>query len=344
MHAQYLASPGRWPPAGAHTAAAPSFMPALTPGAGAHAHPAQPARGRSACSLPRRVRRRASAPPMLRRAGGFRAPRSRRAGRRSRLVPEHTQPAEQRRPPAGDISTGPLPCRRSRSSTAQASRGMNGAIGLARGGHRAKLARRAYAPRPRRGRGAAPVRCTASGFDARTEVVDGLDVLHGQDVVRRLNEPRLLADVAAPAPARAQRRSSRPWLRLARVCRRSTRGTQQGLGHALKRLDAAALAAEGEVIHDAQAVQQSHGSACKALGARERPLHGQLEHQVRAAARRRPRRARISTTARARRAGRSRRTCSRLCPYPAPSVGARGLYVRPRGRCERGCTRRRCRD
>ena len=119
----------------------------------------------------------------------------------------------------------------------------------------------------------------------------------------------------------------------------STAGVEQRLGRALEGFDALALGAEAQVIHDAQGVQEADGPSREALRARERPGRRQLEDQVRRRSARRPRPGRISTTAPPRRAARSRRTCSRLCPYPRPARRAWPQYA-PRGRCGRGCTPR----
>ena len=119
--------------------------------------------------------------------------------------------------------------------------------------------------------------------EVEAELVDGADVLDGEDVVRALHEAGggLVCDGGEGALAGGGK-----WyaaLELALELR-GERRAEQGLRRALERLSLAALAAEAEAIHDAESCEQTHAAAGEALRRGERPGQRQLEHEVRAAA------------------------------------------------------------
>ena len=113
-------------------------------------------------------------------------------------------------------------------------------------------------------------------------VKDRLEILHGEDVVRRLQQ--LCQRAHAPRDRLLPRRRKRDaGLQLGAQVFAQQR-IEQRLGHPLQRLQLAALAAEAQMRHHAETAQQPHGAAGKALRRRQRPRQRQLQHQIRPAA------------------------------------------------------------
>ena len=103
------------------------------------------------------------------------------------------------------------------------------------------------------------------------QVKDRLEILHGEDVVRRLQQ--LCQRAHAPCDRLLPRR------------RKRDAGLQLGAQvFAQQRIELAALAAEAQMRHHAETAQQPHGAAGKPLRRRQRPRQRQLQHQIRPAA------------------------------------------------------------
>ena len=114
-------------------------------------------------------------------------------------------------------------------------------------------------------------------------VKDRLEILHGKNIVRRLQQLRQRAHAprGCPLPCRRKRDAG---LQLGAQVLAQQR-IEQRLGHPLQRLQLTALAAEAQMRHHAEAAQQSHSTAGKPLRRRQRPWQRQLQHQIRPAAR-----------------------------------------------------------
>ena len=114
-------------------------------------------------------------------------------------------------------------------------------------------------------------------------VKDCLEILHGKNIVRRLQQLRQRTH--APRDRLLPRRRKRDaGLQLGAQVLAQQR-IEQRLGHPLQRLQLAALAAEAQMRHHAETAQQPHGAAGKPLRRRQRPRQRQLQHQIRPAAR-----------------------------------------------------------
>ena len=114
-------------------------------------------------------------------------------------------------------------------------------------------------------------------------VKDRLEILHGKNIIRCLQQLRQCTH--APRGRLLPRRRKRDaGLQLGAQVLAQQR-IEQCLGHPLQRLQLAALAAEAQMRHHAEAAQQSHSTAGKPLRRRQRPWQRQLQHQIRPAAR-----------------------------------------------------------
>ena len=98
-------------------------------------------------------------------------------------------------------------------------------------------------------------------------VIDRLEILHGEDIVRRLQQLRERAH--APRDRLLARRRKGDAAAQLRAQVLAQQRIEQHLGHALQRLELAALAAEAQMRHDAETAQQSHSAARKALRRRQ---------------------------------------------------------------------------
>ena len=100
-------------------------------------------------------------------------------------------------------------------------------------------------------------------------VKDRLEILHGKNIVRRLQQLRQCTH--APRDRLLPRRRKRDaGLQLGAQILAQQR-IEQCLGHPLQRLQLAALAAEAQMRHHAETAQQSHSTAGKPLRRRQRP-------------------------------------------------------------------------
>ena len=113
-------------------------------------------------------------------------------------------------------------------------------------------------------------------------VVDRLEILHGEDVVRRLQQ--LCERAHTPRDRLLARRRKGNAAAQLRAQILAQQRIEQRLRHPLQRIELAALAAEAQMRHDAETAQQSHSAARKALRRRQRPRQRQLQHQIRPAA------------------------------------------------------------
>ena len=112
-------------------------------------------------------------------------------------------------------------------------------------------------------------------------VKDRLEILHGEDVVRRLQQ--LCQRAHAPRDRLLPRRRKRDaGLQLGAQVFAQQR-IEQRLGHPLQRLQLTALAAEAQMRDNARSPQQSDRAARKALGRGQHPRQRKLEHKVNAA-------------------------------------------------------------
>ena len=98
-------------------------------------------------------------------------------------------------------------------------------------------------------------------------VVDRLEILHGKDVVRRLQQ--LCERAHAPRDRLLARRRKGNAAAQLRAQILAQQRIEQRLRHPLQRIELAALAAEAQMRHDAETGQQSHSAARKALRRRQ---------------------------------------------------------------------------
>ena len=98
-------------------------------------------------------------------------------------------------------------------------------------------------------------------------IIDRLEVLHGKDVVRRLQQ--LCERAHAPRDRLLARRSKGNAAAQLRAQILAQQRIEQRLRHPLQRIELAALAAEAQMRHDTETAQQSHSAARKALRRRQ---------------------------------------------------------------------------